>query len=59
MADPDLRNRISLHAGVFGYYRESLPQYSELTAAMNELKAKRKWTGGEWTPEMQHDFETL
>jgi transposase InsO family protein len=45
--------------GFFGYYRESLPQYSELTAAMNELKAKRKWTGGEWTPEMQHDFETL
>ena len=43
----------------FGYYRESLPQYSELTAEMNNLKSRRKWTGGEWTPEMQRDFETL
>ena len=45
--------------GFFGYYRESLPQYSELTAEMNDLKSRRKWTGGEWTPKMQRDFETL
>ena len=31
----------------FGYYRESLQTYSELTAEMNELKSKRKWIGGE------------
>ena len=45
--------------GFFGYYRESLPEYSALTADMNSLKSRRKWTGGEWTPEMQRDFETL
>ena len=45
--------------GFFGYYRESLPQYSELTADMNNLKSRRKWTGEEWTPQMQSDFETL
>ena len=45
--------------GFFGYYRESLPEYSALTADMNNLKSRRKWTGGEWTPEMQRDFETL
>ena len=43
----------------FGYYRESLLQYYELTADMNNLKSRRKWTGDEWTPEMQRDFETL
>ena len=45
--------------GFFGYYRESLQQYSALTADMNNLKSRRKWTGEEWTPEMQRDFETL
>ena len=43
----------------FGYYRESLLQYYELTADMNNLKSRRKWTGDEWTPEMQRDFDTL
>ena len=31
--------------GFFGYYRESLSMYSELTAEMNDLKSRRKWTG--------------
>ena len=43
----------------FGYYRDFLPQFAELTAEMNEVKTKRHWEADTWTPELQSKFQQI
>ena len=43
----------------FGYKRDFLPQFAELTAEMNEVKTKRRWEADTWTPELQSKFQQI
>ena len=38
--------------GFMGYYREFIKLFPVLTAEMNQLKAKKKWDAGTWTPKL-------
>ena len=45
--------------GFFGYYRDFLPKFAELTAEMNEVKTKKHWQPDTWTEELQGKFQQV
>ena len=56
---PKTAAELALVLGFFGYYRESVVNFSELTSQMNTLKTKKVWEPGDWTSKMQTQFDTL
>ena len=43
----------------FGFYRDFLPKFAELTAEMNEVKTKKRWEADTWTLELQRKFQQV
>ena len=47
-------------ASVLGFLgRESVAEFAKLTSEMNSLKTKKVWVPGDWTAEMQSQFDLL
>ena len=53
---PATVKQLNMLQGFLGYYQNFIPQYSQLTAKMNEQRRQKQLN---WTVEMERDFQQL